>query len=579
MLHKFPQCPTGIYSTDLLKCLTKLAATTLITFYTYKLLQISVTQPLNTTGFQLIQQASTQAVRPSSFDTLLLAAVIFVISLESYFYPFGLDQGIHALIGFAMGQGQIPYLDVYNIKPPLTTLIHWLSQMAFGHSVRSIRILDFLICFVTASLLARFTCALLASRIAGLFAGIAFATFCYGHNFWATAQTDGWTSLFVTSSVLLFFSAAQHQDTGSRDKKMFAAGAFLACALLLKYTVVMAGIGLFAAQLLSTWEWRRTWRDGIFFSIGGTTVVAFVSMLMASFGALLPFIEIQTYILSYVADSKWETDILLKRLLDLWMIAPAITTLTLIGAASIVASLHSKTKDRNQRLFLLLWVMAGLFSGYIQGKGFAYHFLPTLPGLSLLAAFGAMTVASITQNLLPRTSKAGTMTILLAAGITLSGTLPSLARTALAFDADPLASGNYYDRFESYNYSPRDNLGVAEYVANNSHTDETLFLWGYETGVYFMAEKLPTSRFIYTWPLIVSYAKGAYQNDLMTQLGTQPPELFIVQHQDEAEIVTGHDMDSAKTLEAFSALKAFKEANYRFETSIGRFDVYRLNAD
>jgi hypothetical protein len=531
----------------------------------------------------LIQQASTQAVRPSTFDTLLLAAVIFVISLESYFYPFGLDQGIHALIGFAMGQGQIPYLDVYNIKPPLTTLVHWISQMAFGHSVRSIRILDFLICFATAALLARFACALLASRIAGLFAGIAFATFCYGHNFWATAQTDGWTSLFVTSSVLLFFSATQHLDAGSRDKKMFAAGAFLACALLLKYTVVLAGFGLFAAQLLSTWAWRRTWRDGIWFSIGGTTVVAFVAMLMAAFGALLPFIEIQTYILSYVTDSEWETEILLKRLRDLWMIAPAIAALTLIGVASIVATLHSKPENRNQRLFLLLWVLAGLFSGYIQGKGFAYHFLPALPGLSVLAAVGAMTVASIAHTLLPRArvsaSKAGTMTILLVAGIALSGTLPSLARTALAFGADPLASGNYYDRFESYNYSPRDNLEVAEYVANNSRADETLFVWGYETGVYFMAKKLPPSRFIYTWPLIVSYAEGAYQDDLMAELETQPPDVFIVQHLDEAEIVTGHSMDSAQTLEEFSALKAFKEDNYRFETSIGRFDVYRLNSD
>ncbi len=505
--------------------------------------------------------------------------MIFVISLESYFYPFGLDQGIHALIGFSMGQGQIPYLDVYNIKPPLTTLIHWISQMAFGHSVRSIRILDFLICFATAALLARFTCALLASRIAGLLAGIAFAIFCYGHSFWETAQTDGWTSLFVVSSVLLFFSATQNVDSDSRDKKMFTAGAFLACALLLKYTIVLAGFALFAAQLLSTWEWRRIWRDGILFSVGGTAVVAFIAILMAAFGALLPFIEIQTYVLNYVADSEWSAGLLLRPLRNLWLNAPAIASLTLIGIASIVATLRSKPEKRNQRLFLLLWVLAGLFSGYIQGKGFAYHFLPALPGLSVLAAVGAMTAASIAHTLLPRASKTVTMTILVVAGTALSGVLPSLARTAAAFSADPLASGNYYDRFESYNYSPRDNLGVAEYVANNSRADETLFVWGYETGVYFMAEKVPPSRFIYTWPLIVSYANGAYQDDLMAELGTQPPDMFIVQRQDEAEIVTGHDMDSSETLEQFGALKKFKEANYKFEISIGRFDVYRLGSE
>jgi hypothetical protein len=34
MLHKFPQSPKDKYSIDLLKCLAKLAAATLITFYT-----------------------------------------------------------------------------------------------------------------------------------------------------------------------------------------------------------------------------------------------------------------------------------------------------------------------------------------------------------------------------------------------------------------------------------------------------------------------------------------------------------------------------------------------------------------
>ena len=55
--------------------------------------------------------------------------------------------------------------------------------------------------------------------------------------------------------------------------------------------------------------------------------------------------------------------------------------------------------------------------------------------------------------------------------------------------------------------------------------------------------------------------------------------MFIVQRQDEAEIVTGHDMDSSETLEQFGALKKFKEANYKFEISIGRFDVYRLGSE
>ncbi|WP_295530185.1 hypothetical protein [uncultured Thioclava sp.] len=76
--------------------------------------------------------------------------IVPLIGAYSLLEPFGRDQGIHATIAYALDNGLVTYRDVFNIKPPLTTAVHWLSQVLFGHSMMAIRELDLIFATLTA---------------------------------------------------------------------------------------------------------------------------------------------------------------------------------------------------------------------------------------------------------------------------------------------------------------------------------------------------------------------------------------------------------------------------------------------
>jgi hypothetical protein len=60
----------------------------------------------------------------------------------------------------------------------------------------------------------------------------------------------------------------------------------------------------------------------------------------------------------------------------------------------------------------------------------------------------------------------------------------------------------------------------------------------------------------------------------MRDLGSTPPGAIVVEYGDVFFHVTGDTFDSAESLPGFPELFAFVERNYRYEVSVGKFDVY-----
>jgi len=121
----------------------------------------------------------------------------------SLIYPFGRDQGIHAFIADSVLDGKVLYRDIFNMKPPLTTGVHALALVLFGHSMTAIRLLDLLWTVATSLLVFAFARRAFGNPRAAALAGVLYSLQYYGCDFWTTAQTDGWLNLPLAVSFLL----------------------------------------------------------------------------------------------------------------------------------------------------------------------------------------------------------------------------------------------------------------------------------------------------------------------------------------------------------------------------------------
>ena len=103
-----------------------------------------------------------------------------------------------------------------------------------------------------------------------------------------------------------------------------------------------------------------------------------------------------------------------------------------------------------------------------------------------------------------------------------------------------------------------------------------ILVWGFEPGIYLMAERPPATRFIYDLPLTLDHPahrwRAAWRQEFIAALDAHPPALVIVATQD---ITAVEKEDSWTQMQAFPAFAGWLQQHYTEETRIERFVIYR----
>ncbi len=503
-----------------------------------------------------------------------LVAAIILIGLPSLFEPFGRDQGIHAYIAFALDHGHLPYRDVYNVKAPLTTGIHWLSQALFGHGMAPIRLMDLVLAGVTAAVLVGVGARLNGNARAGFAAALCFLVLYFSHGFWARAQTDGWMAMTVAFAVAAAFKAqapapAQAQaPTQARDRRAWiwaaASGVLAAAAILFKVTGVVFVVVPLAVFLRAPDAWRHAaaFAGGLAGALGGAAIAMF------AWGLWGPFWDIQASLTGYVALRSSLETYTVQPLMDLFDLAP------LVGLAACAGLVVAVTRPGRGGV-LLLWLVAAFLSGALQGKGFRYHFVPMILPLALLA--GAALSAMTAWLFVRRAGAALTAGVLLAV---LVSDVPRHWRRAWPVITGARDQTAWWGvHFATPDYHLADHLALAEALERQTSARDRIVLWGYDPGVLYLARRLSATRFIFTLPLAAHGAPERFRATFLRQMRREPPDVLIVQHGDALPHVMGHDADSAATLQAWKALRDWHARTYRFKTSSGRFDLWYIKEE
>jgi hypothetical protein len=503
-----------------------------------------------------------------------LYAIVCVAVLGWYtiLEPFGRDQGIHATIAFALDEGLITYRDVYNIKPPMTTVAHWLALGLFGHSMMAIRIFDLAVVAIVCIVFARVLRGLGIGRAGEVFAVFALAATYFSIGFWNRAQTDGWAG-FLTVICLAVLLRAWRRGGRDRDVLMFGAGALLALAFLFKYTVAGFGLMVLAPLGLPDTGRRRILHDLAWFLSGGTVVGIACLMALTGSGALMPFLDIQLYIRGYTAYGSGDRhalgtiDFFLRHNLGVKLAA-------LLGTGFLLTRERLK-HNRLPTIVMAIWLFTAWLSGYAQGRNFYYHFLPVIPPLCGLAAFAFDQAWVWLRSRAPGPIGWVTGTSL---GLVLAFPLVPLAMTILMtaqLARHATLSDVWAGRYELSDFSIDETMATSRALDELRQPGDSIFVWGYETTLYFLQGVPPRHRFPYAWPLVVDFSDGRYVPELMTRLRSDPPQFFIVQDDDATSHVTGHEFTSKEMLSRIAPLHDFVTNTYTLERQVGRYDIWR----
>lgn len=514
-------------------------------------------------------------------------ATIAFSALQILLFSFGRDQSIYAMVGSGLLQGELPYRDVWDFKPPGIFFAYALAFGVFGQSMLAPRILEVLGLVALVFAFRRLGLVLYGSRTAGL-VGAAVAALAHAElEFWHTGQPETFGAYFTVVALVL----TCHDYTRRRTRLWGWVGIGLAfgVAFLLK-PPLGGGAPVCAAYIIRQ------------LAAGKPGRLKLLSPLAVIGGAcLLPIFVCAAWFWwqGGWADLYW----------TLMEFTPGYTALgwhgqsapamfytateeaffehsALIGVGFIAAitmrPVHSREREG---IFLICGVASVQLAGVaMQGKFFQYHYAATLPILGLIAGLGWY---KLWRRCLAQGSGAwlafAAFVLVVASMRRAVYDLPlgfwqrSLVRLEYLIGSSSLRSRAALDEmlYRAADFSLSADRRVAEEVMDLTSPEEPIFVWGFEPSIYWLSERTPSSRFIYNVAQRSPWQREQARALLAKDLERRPPAIIVVQHADVFPAVTGSDLDSAQALYDFEPLREMLSSKYQLATTIEDFEVFQ----
>jgi hypothetical protein len=445
-------------------------------------------------------------------------------ALASLTWPLGLDQGIFAWVGDAILRGGVPYRDAWEIKGPATHYLYALAQLLFGRDAWGLRVLD--LSLLVASAAAAY--ALIArcgprgrAPAAGALAALLWVLLYATAGYWHAAQPDGWAAMAWLGAA---WAVARPHATPAH---WLLAGALCGLSALLK-----PPFALFLAPLLLD----RIARGDLAVALraapaalGGLLGVLALALLgFATAGALGDFVEVQLVFNPSLHPTAYRdlgpAELALTWLR--WLAQPWAAAAFVAFAGGLIASWQTARADA---LLVASWAVlaAGLVT--VQNQYFHYHFWPLLSAFALGAGLLARRTTQLGSSG-ARNALAAALALLLA----LAAWQPLWqirAATAALPGADPERYERYRNAFGmgSYGYAAMER--IAAHIQTRTKPADPILVWGFESGLYFLADRPASTRLGFLYPLVRGGGtdlEKRYLAEFTASLAETPPQYVVV---------------------------------------------------
>ena len=418
----------------------------------------------------------THRSRQFYFAALGIILLTIVIRLPSLLHPRPIDsEAMYSVVANEIVDGSRPYADAVERKPPL---LFWTYAAVFRvagkfnwEALHVVALMWTLCAMAGLYVIGR----LLFDRATGLIAAFFYGVF---QPFWSWKNLSFDAEMLMNLPIIWAWAIAFRHGSSRFRPELFAAGALLGAAFLLKQPAAIAAVPLGIYLLLPSYRAGR--------SLTRTNSIIQAAMLTAGFIATL----------GLVAIVLWKQDILHDAFY--WTIADhdvphvfwhkgIVNTLTFLGACLplvIGAILACRDKDEvwagntAERTALLGLLAASAIGAAAGARFYAHYYVQLIPPLALLAApYYARLWSRVRRPphwfLQPTVIYAW------------------LALTIIAFSIRHWAG-----------LAPRRIPSEAgRYLLTHCSPNDRIFVWGQSPEIYADAQRRPACRYITTFPL------------------------------------------------------------------------------
>jgi len=427
----------------------------------------------------------TPFVAPYSLAFVAILSLPFLLYAPFFSEPFDHDEGTYATIAQGVLNGELPYRDYFDHKPPLIYVWYALSFLGFGESVESPRIMVAGVWSAT-SVLVYYEGLVLGSRRLGLLASALFVLSSGFVKLQASANTEAFMLLPLMASLIAATKASQ-----SRDPRWYLAiGVFGALATLTKQVAVVHLVLLVAFLVWSAsrrGDARGALRGMLTVWVGASAAIGLSLLPFVIAGGLDEFFYANvTYNRIYSGQiplpDRIEPE--LRRLVFFVAVAAPLAGSATIGLWSML-----RRKGPQATALPAISLLACFIGAVFTGRAIPHYYVALLPAISLL---GAMGINNWGAQRLPLT---GVATFLIVLCLTVNGSI-YLASTA---------ESRHIARFGP-NYATTEIIESAEVgrvIASLTAPDERFFNYGRESQLHFYADRLPATRLFYDRPFLL----------------------------------------------------------------------------
>ncbi len=423
------------------------------------------------------------------------------------------DSGAFLYIGWRWLEGDIPYRDVWDHKPPGVYAVDALGLRLGRGSLWGVWGMEVLFLAVAAAggyaLLRRWWGVPVALLV----------TYLWLYTLVFLLDGGNLTQEYALPFQFAMFglwAAVARRHPSSATAWAAALGVVTAGAFLFRpNTIAPALVGLALWWLDASLPWRVRARRTLAFGLGFGVVVGLVAAYFAWQRALGAFWE-QAFVFNYLYAQERG---LKRRVLEVarglrQFPATGLWPLALLGYAALLAWRRAARPawPRSVRLLLLLTFPAELVMVALPGRGRVPYFTSLLPILALLAAV-ALAAALDRLDFAPARRAWG----------------PWLAAGALLTAWGGLHALAYHDYLKATAAEPSPVAAVVAYVQQHTRPDETVLVIGAEPEVNFLARRRSPTRFVYQYPLYRRrYAGETYLVQFYQEVLAGRPRLIVV---------------------------------------------------
>jgi hypothetical protein len=474
---------------------------------------------------------------------LVLLVALVQIRWSPRFSGMGSDSGIFAYIGSRILEGELPYRDVFDTKPPGVFYVNALAQLLGGRTPWSIWTMG-AVWIAAATLILFLSLRSLAGDLPAFAAAAAFVLTVHHPSYYQGGNLTETYALLPQAAIL---ASAVAYFRRRRILLLVLAGALAAGAVLFKPTYASLGVAVAAvaaAEAALARRWREAGRRLGAFVLGFVAPIAGVSLYWLSQGALADLWNAVVRFNYVYTSGGFSLAGMYGSFRALFIEEPlsSLTPLALAGAALYAwrAWQAANARRRGPAAEARPSAIAGYEMGAmavvvvalplewavvtVSGRNFGHYFLTPLPAMCAAAAYLFLEVArGVRERKLaaPWAVVAGALLASLGLAWLVEVAVKDLPRPAeiAAFARPPAGIDPVADR-------------LVRRIVELSRPSDPVFVWADHPELNFLSGRRAPSRYVFSLHLLLpGTGNSARFAELLRDLAHDPPALILSQWQ------------------------------------------------